>query len=243
MVSLLVGSFMMSTIGNNDLGYRSVQIAQFVLLLWAVPFVYNWWSRKRPPRMRLLFHAFLWIGVLGTVYQLAELRMFSILLEKQQYVNEVTWLPRADQLGENLFQTRAAFEEVMTILPRDTTIQFAPTNQAYVPNIYYLRRQTVAGMPGCGTGFGGDPFVCLQYQNKIGEAFNGRTPFKLQDANHLCEDLGIDLLIAERSDRMWNVKTSWVRTGKPVLENNFVRAIACGKRRVEIEDLFVARRR
>jgi hypothetical protein len=238
--SFLVGSFLMSNTGNNDLGYRSLLIAQFVLLLWAVLFVYRWTSKtaERPPRMRLLFQTFLWIGVLGTVYQLAELRMFSILVEKGEYVDAVSWLPRADELGSDVFQTRTAFEELMKTLPQDAVIQYSPLNRAYVPNIYYLRRQTIAGMPACGSAFGGDPFLCLQYQNKIAEAFNGRKPFKLQEANELCDDLGIDLLIAERSDRMWGVKNGWVRTGKPVLENDFVRAVACGKRREQIENVF-----
>jgi hypothetical protein len=126
----------------------------------------------------------------------------------------------------------------MRTLPRDAVVQYSPLNLAYVPNIYYLRRQTIDGMPGCGSAFGGDPFLCLQYQNKLAEAFNGRKPFTLRDANDLCEDLGIDLLIAERSDRMWGVPKGWVRTGKPVLENGFIRAIACGRRRDQIGELF-----
>lgn len=238
--SFLVGSFLMSTTGNNDLGYRSLLIAQFILLLWAALFVHRWKAKEseRTPKLRLLFRVFLWIGIFGTVYQLGELRVFSILVEKGQYVDSVSWLPRRDKLGPDLFQTRTAFEELMKTLPEDAVIQYSPLNLAYVPNIYYLRRQTVAGMPVCGSAFGGDPFLCLQYQNKLAEAFNGRKPFELQDANQLCEELGIDVLIAERSDRMWGVPKGWVRTGKPVLENDFVKAIACGRRRDQIAGFF-----
>jgi hypothetical protein len=237
-VSLLVSSFLMSTTGNNDLGYRGMLFAQFILLLWAVPVVYRWTTGNRRGKLRLLFHAFLWIGILSTVYQALELRMFSVLAEDGRYVDEAPWLPHPDNLGHDLFRARYVFEQLNRNLPKDTILQYNPVNKAVVPNIYYLQHQTVAGLATCGTAFGGDPFQCMPLQNKILAAFNGTHNFSMQDANRLCDDLGIDVLIAERSDRMWALRHSWVWSENPLLANEYMRVFACGRRREAIQHNF-----
>ncbi len=242
--SLLVGSFLISTTGNNDLGYRSVLFAQFMLLLWAVPLIYRWRTHiaNPPAKMRLLYIAFLAIGVLGTVYQFVELRLLTILADRKQYVDEIAWLPHGDNIAKDVYLARSGFSALTRTLPPDAIIQYSPTNPAYVPNLYYARFQSVDGQTACGTAFGGDPFYCMVLQNKIAPAFNGRIPFTLADANQLCNDLGIDVLIAERSDRMWSLKQSWIWTGTPVVANAYLRALACGTRRRKIEDLFATPR-
>jgi hypothetical protein len=235
-VSLLVSTFMMSNSGNNDLGYRSILFAQFILVLWAVPLVL---SRKTSGgKSRLLFYVFLWIGILGSAYQLVELRTVTMLADDGRYTDEISWLPHSEAIGEDLYRTRAGFETLNAKLPQNAIIQYGPANPAYVSNIYYSRRQSVAGLEVCGTAFGGDPFQCMPLQTKILEAFNGRSTFSLKDADHLCETLGIDVLIAERPDRMWSLRKSWVWSGRPLVENEYMRAIACGPRRAEMESKF-----
>lgn len=233
-VSLLVGSFLMSTTGNNDLGYRSILLAQFILLLWAVPTVYRWRAKGRRGSWRLACQVFLWVGVAGVLYQLIELRAFTILLDRSSYVDEAPWLPHSDDIGSDVYRARAGFEMLNRKLPQDAVIQVNPTNPAYDVNIYYARQQSVAGLRNCGTPFGGDPFACEPIQRKILEAFNGRNAYRTEDANQLCTDLGIDVLIAERSDRMWAIKRSWVWSGETLVENPYMRAVACGKRRAEV---------
>jgi hypothetical protein len=238
--SLLVGSFLMSTTGNNDLGYRSVLLAQFVLLLWAVPLVYRWKFEPgtRSGSFRLLFHAFLWIGLLGSVYQLLELRSFNYFLDEQEYVEDAPWLPKGETIAEDLYRARAGFEVLNQHLPEETMVQYSPVNPAYVPNAYYSLHPAVDGFASCGTPFGGDPFLCLSYQNKILEAFNGRKKFTVDDADRLCSELGIDVLVAERADRMWALKQSWVWKGSPLVENPYMRAVACGAKKAAIEQRF-----
>jgi hypothetical protein len=230
----------MSTTGNNDLGFRAMLFGQFILLLWAVPFVYRWRSSAGNGRgkLRLLFQVFLWTGVLGTIYQVAELRVFTVLADDGRYIDDAPWLPDSDELAVDLYRVRSGFEEINRKLPPDAIIQYNPDNTAYVPNIYYGWRQSVEGLQVCGTPFGGDPFSCLPYQKKIFEAFIGRSAYSLEQANQLCDDLGIDLLIAERPDRMWAVKESWVWSGTPVVDNEYMRAIPCGRRRDEIARSF-----
>lgn len=231
--SLLVGSFLMSTTGNNDLGYRCVLFAQFVLLLWAVPFLYRWRFERIRPRapFRLLFHTFLWIGILGSVYQVIELRVFNYFVDKQEYVEDAPWLPSGDTIAEDLYRVRSGFHALNRQLPRDAMVQYSPANAAYVPNVYYSQHPAVDGLGSCGTPFGGDPFLCLQYQNKILAAFNGRKTFTISQANELCDELSIDVLVAERADRMWALKKSWVWTAPTLVENPYMRAVACGTKR------------
>jgi hypothetical protein len=234
--SLLVSSFLMSTTGNNDLGYRGVLFAQFVLLLWAIPVLDRWRSDRRS--VHLLLATFLGIGLLGSLYQLIELRTFAIFAEQGTYVEDAPWLPSSGDLGEDIFQARTGFTVLNGKLPKNAVLQYNPVNPAYVPNIYYARRQTVAGLAVCGTAFGGDPFACMPIQTKILAAFSGTKVFKMEDANRLCEDLGVDVLIAERNDRMWALKHSWVWSDDPLLENDYMRAYACGPRREEIRAKF-----
>jgi hypothetical protein len=237
-VSLLVSSFLMSTTGNNDLGYRGVLFAQFILLLWAVPYIYRWKTGDKGGKPQLIFHTFLWIGILSTAYQVVELRVFTMLVDDGRYAEEITWLPRSETMSRDLLRARSGFEQLNKKLPPDAVLQYGPLNPAYVPNIYYSRHQTVAGLAICGTAFGGDPFQCVPLQNKIQAAFNGTVTFRMQDANRLCDDLGIDVLIAERPDRMWALKRSWVWSERPLLANEYMRAFACGRRREEMQRSF-----
>ena len=239
-VSLLVGSFLMSSIGNNDLGYRAVLFAQFVLLLWAVPLVYGWSRAATTKRARtvLLLKAFLWIGVIGTVYQVVELRTFSYLADRTSYTDDAPWLPHPDEIGQQMYQIRLGYEKLNEYLPAESIVQYNPLNPAYVPNLAYSLHQTVAGEGACGTAFGGDPFKCLPYQRRISALFSDRKTVRMADVDAACRDLGIDVLVAERSDRMWALTKSWVWTGPAVVTTPSFRAIACGARSDETQRLF-----
>jgi hypothetical protein len=230
----------MSTTGNNDLGYRAVLFAQFILLLWAVPVVYRWKFEPHQGRrpFHLLFHAFLFIGLLGSIYQLCELRVFNFFVDREEYVEEAPWLPRGDTIAQDLYRARLGFSALNKGLPSEAIVQYSPVNPAYVPNVYYSLHPSVDGLAACGTPFGGDPFLCLSYQNKILEAFNGRRSFTSLEADQLCDQLGIDVLVAERPDRMWAVKQSWVWKAAPIVANPYMRAVACGARKSSIEKRF-----
>ncbi|ABF41852.1 hypothetical protein Acid345_2851 [Candidatus Koribacter versatilis Ellin345] len=242
--SALVGSFMMSTTGNNDLGYRALLLGQFVLILWAVPIVFRWTAAGGSYRTRwtLLAQTFLAFGVLGTAYQLTVLRTFIYLNDQTSYTDEAPWLPEPDAIGWQLYYIRSGFEKLNSRLPKDAIVQYNPVNPAYVPSLLYSWHQTVAGVGACGTGFGGDPFECLPYQSKIVALFGSRTSVKFDDADAVCKDLKIDVLIAQRTDRMWALRKSWVWTERPVVSTPVFRAFACGNRREEIERRFAAER-
>jgi hypothetical protein len=229
-VSLLVGSFLMSSIGNNDLGYRAVLFAQLVLLIWAVPVVYRWTRGAGNQRLRssFLLRTFLWIGVIGTVYQAVELRAFSYLADHTKYTDDAPWLPHGDAIGQQIYDIRSGYEQLNQRLPSASIVQYNPLNPAYVPNLAYSLHQAIAGEGACGTAFGGNPFECLPYQRQISNLFSDRKAVGISDAEKLCRDLGIDVLVAERSDRMWALRKSWVWTGPTIVATPSLRAIACG---------------
>jgi hypothetical protein len=238
--SLLVGTFLESTTGNNDLGYRSILFAQFVLLLWTVPYIYRWYTERssRNAKPSLLFRTFLVLGIASTVFQLVELRIYTVLADHHAYVDAVNWLPDTDTIALDIYSIRSAVEQLNRHLPQDALVQFSPAELPYEPNVYYLQRSSVEGIPNCGTAFGGDPFACQPFQHKLLDAFNGRKPYGLEQADQLCKDLHIDVLVAERSDRMWAIKQSWVWRGTPAVQNEYVRAIPCGARREQIASAF-----
>ncbi|MFN7541893.1 MAG: hypothetical protein ACK5TN_03745 [Acidobacteriota bacterium] len=81
LLSLLAGSallctFIASTLsGNNDLGWRGFLIAQFVLLLWALPVTYSLLSRQITGWWRKGLLAALSIGILGTATEIINFRV------------------------------------------------------------------------------------------------------------------------------------------------------------------------
>jgi hypothetical protein len=79
--SVVICTFVRSSvIALNDLGWRGILFAQFVLILWSVDFWPVWSKLERDVRITML--AMLVLGVAGTVYQGVMLRIFPILADR-----------------------------------------------------------------------------------------------------------------------------------------------------------------
>lgn len=230
-VSLFVITFIRSSvISNNDLAYRSAMIAQFVLLLWGAEYVDRWFDPERP-RVTLpvtarnaLIVATLILGLLGSVYGLAIERVYMVLEDHGSIAHPANWLPTPPGLGKKMFEIRAAYQQLASLLPGDSIVQYNPMSSDNLSLLMYSRFQSVDAFPDCGTDFGGSRSDCLPVQAVLASLFNTAGTY---DIHRICERLSIDALVAHASDPAWKDRGSWVWSNRPAIANPYIRIFKC----------------
>jgi len=223
-VSLLICTFVRSTvIRNNDLGYRGILLAQFILLLWAVDLLDDPKAARRPLAIVLLV-----AGVAGSIYEAATLRLYPVLsdviaLPRYSFLN-----PAADT-GRRLWEARAAYERLRTMLGPDAIVQQNPdTSPGDLPWGLYADRRTVADTRFCATIMGGDPRECAAVMATIAPLFQGAA--KPDEVDGACRALGISALVLKNTDPVWSIPGSWVWRRKPDIPGDHVRVFLCGRK-------------
>ena len=234
--SFLIGTFLRSsTINTNDLGFRCFLPAQLVLLLWGATMVYdcrfqgsNAAQQTKPGRwansaLRIL----LFLGIVGTAYQVFMLRMFPILSDHRA-IKGPSWVVSDGHFGERTYALRSAYEALDAQLPSAAVLQSNPRTLNLILHMLYSGRETAAGDGQCGVDFGGDAGVCDQRLRNLAVFFN-RPDGSTLDAT--CRAYGIDALVVEDWDPVWRDRSSWVWKQQPAVANNYVRAFRCGDQR------------
>jgi hypothetical protein len=200
---LWVAVMMRSTvISNNDLSYRGVEIAQFILLIWGAAQLagaspetqHRVASASLPtttavayPALRLgwLASLLLFLGLVSSTYQLAMLRFYLYGSDRYGWTNPV--IPQSefgDRLGAINLQLREAYATLDQVLPPSARTQFGPAPKLNLQFLFYSHYQQIDGMfPKCGTAFGGSEAQCFQLETRLGPLF-GWSPTK-QDADSL----------------------------------------------------------
>jgi hypothetical protein len=229
-VAMFVITFLRSSvIANNDLAYRSAMIAQFVLLLWGAEYLDTWLFDRQagvptPTRWKnAVIVSSLVLGFIGTMYSLFILRGYTLLDDRGYIPNPAAWLPPPHHIGEKIFAVRELYEKLQ-ILPPDAIVQYNPMATDFLPFLMYDRFQAVDAFPNCGTAFGGDTALCMPAQQTLAQLF---TNGSLQNMQHICHQLSIDVLIAQNTDAVWQNPQSWVWTRTPIDGNESVRAFRC----------------
>ncbi len=239
-VSLVLISFLQSSvIQNNDLGFRGILPAQFILLLWGALLIERlWYERKGPEKVYLsrmgkgLLVATLLLGALGSAYQVAMLRAFPILrdhglMREQNQFGQ----PASGEIGADSYLIRSAYEQLDAKLPGNTVVQYNPESPAMRQMLLYDRFQSVDAFGSdCGTPFGGSLAECQSVKAALVPLYEARseTALRLDDVDAVCDSLSISVLVAQASDPVWQLKESWVWTRKPLAANSYIRAIPCG---------------
>ena len=227
--------FRSGVFGTNDLAMRAALVAQFVLLMWAIPMVRNlavgrnWasfgfrWRNGNARTVTIL----LTLGLVASVYQVAVLRLYAPLVEKGTISRSEDWLPEnLYDLGPRTYALRAGYAELDRMVSPDAIVQHNPATLGYVPFLLYSRYQAVAAVPGCNTVFGGDPAKCAPLYSELHDLY--LRPARGADLDELCDRMSIDVLVASDLDRAWADKKSWVWTTEPLVANPYLRAIPCG---------------
>jgi hypothetical protein len=217
-VSIFVSTFLRSRVEANDLNWRGILPAQFVLLLWAAEML-----RIRPISGRMF--RFLWmpllvIGVAGTTYELALLRFRGMLADAG--VAQPYFTPDR-QLGSRTLAFRQAFEQLDRLLPADAVVQSNPRVHNFDVVFFglYARHQTAANHSRCGTAWGGSFEECEAVLPVLTEIFEGHL-LPSQVAS-LCRRFSIDALVVRDLDEVWSDPSSWAQQQTPAIANQHVR--------------------
>ncbi len=231
-------------IQNNDLGFRGILPAQFILLLWGALLVERLWLEESRTAMtesvslsrmgRGLLLATLLLGALGSAYQVAMLRAFPILRDHGILRNQNQFgQPPSGEIGADSYWIRSAYQELDRRLPANALVQYNPDTIALRQMLLYDRFQSVDAFGSdCGTPFGGSLAQCHSVQAALAPLYEVQSgsALRMEQLDAVCESLSIDVLVAQASDPVWQSKESWVWTRKPLVANSYVRAIPCGAR-------------
>jgi len=232
--SFLIGSFVRSTtIASNDLGWRCFLPAQLILLLWAAVLIDEWWSKgcfRAGKKMAPMFAAaLLIIGVLGTTYQVAMLRMYPILQDEGKVRSDtLVWLERDHELGQRTYALRSVYGTLRAMLPVDAVVQYNPNAADFIPHELYSGRSAAMGLPHCGANFGGEVSHCEGRVQSVAPLFDKPSRSANADLDTVCRQYGIDVMLVDDRDPVWEQRDSWAWSRKPLLANSYVRAFTCG---------------
>jgi hypothetical protein len=191
---LWVALMMRSTvISNNDLSFRGVEIAQFILLVWGAaqiagvnvhdlaPSMENPSSTKAvPTRLRIgwLGGSLLFIGGISAAYQLVMLRFYLYGSDRYNWTNPV--IPQSEfggRFGSINKELRDAYATLDHVLPSSAKLQFGAAPKLGLLHLYYSRYQQLDGIfPDCGIAFGGSVAQCFQLETRIAPLFGIPAP-------------------------------------------------------------------
>jgi hypothetical protein len=194
--SLWVALMMRSTtITNNDLSFRGVELAQFILLIWGaiqiacccsepdhtLPPIQSPASNHPaylPFRVGWLGSLLLGIGLVTAAHQVIMLRLYLIGSDHYGWTNPV--IPQSEfggRLGAINQQLRDAYAALDHVLPPSAKVQFGTAPKLNLQHLYYSRYQQLDGIfPGCATAFGGSEAECLQLETRIAPLFGIPAP-------------------------------------------------------------------
>jgi hypothetical protein len=230
--SFLIGTFLRSsTISNNDLGWRCFLPAQLILLLWAATMVHGAWfhrssatPQQAPPLWaRGVLATLMILGILGTTYEVFILRMFPVLFDRGAITGR-SWVDR-DQFGKRTYALRSAYEALDAQLPSSAVLESNPNTEDPILHMLYSGHDAAAANGECGVAFGGDPGLCASRLPTLAGLF------EFPDGSYLdptCQEYGIDAVVVEDSDSVWQQPYSWVWSRPPLVANDYVRAFRCG---------------
>lgn len=228
LTSVVLCTFLRSnTIANNDLGWRGMILAQFVLLLWAA----DLWDDGLFPakrRWRSAVGAMVMLGAAATVYDVTMQRMYPVLLDELA-IPRYHWLAPDQKLGERTYALRQVYEELRWGLPEMAVVQQNPdVEPADVFSGMYVDRQAAAETASCGEVFGGSTELCDGILKPIRLLFAGSSGLEPVQVDALCKELSISAVVVKDTDAVWGDRGSWVWKKEPVIENGFARAFRCG---------------
>jgi hypothetical protein len=239
-LSLLVATFLRSTIRCNDLGWRGFLPAQLTLLLWAAEYApdllripQTGLRRGRiggtaperggtltgppahPPERRLLL-TLLILGAAFTVLELASLRFHHLLRERRP-------MPPVEFPGARTYDARVIYGGIRDKLPLGAVVQHNPQPQTYRPDYYpglYGGRQMVASGGLHGPIFGIPQETYQPIEDEVAVIFRTGS---WGEVGRIALKRGIDYVVVQDTDPCWRIEQGWVWQQTPVLRDEHFR--------------------
>lgn len=228
---LVVSSFVRSSvIETNDFGIRSMLVPQFFLLLLAGLLLDGTMKVSRRS-VRWVLGAAMVVGLVGTVYQAALLRLYLPVEDRLQR-QDLAGLAERNMALRVVLHDMDARSSKMAVVQYDTLQPSQYFNYAQLLN---TPRQTANAMPECGVAFSGDPGPCEGIKAELARLYLepdgyvvGSEVEGASAARESCRRLGVDELVATQWDPIWRAKEGWAWTLPVIAETSRVRVVNCG---------------
>ena len=171
------------------------------------------------------------IGVLGTTYQVAMLRMYPILQDEAEKYDRTPLfgLSVTTNLQQRTYSIASlAYSTLRPMLPLYAVVQYNPNAPDFNPHERYSGRSAAMGLPHCGATFGGEVSQCEGRVQSVASLFDKPLQNASADLDTVCRQYGIDVMLVDDRDPVWEQRDSWAWSRKPLLANSHVRAFTCG---------------
>jgi hypothetical protein len=237
--SLFICSFLKSTIiPNNDLGWRGILPAQFILLIWsanALPRILSQVSGKltnslsftisKSVQFALLLTFF--IGLSSSLFDLLHLRFFFVMFDKQVWLTSQGGVYPPRDFGGEVFSLRQTYQFINDRYPNDIKIQNNPTvPDIDLPQGLYANRQSVVAGPGATT-YGVPANEYHAFADLISPIFLDPT-IPSETVKSICTNDLIDIILVIKNDPVWSDPHSWIWLQQPIFETSHTRVFRCG---------------
>ena len=225
---LLICTFVRSTvIGNNDLGWRGILLAQFLLLLVAVDYVLALPAKATGgiavrPATRIVLGCFFCIGILPSLFEVGTHRFHQLLVDRGLVAPAID--EEAD-LSKRAFALRGIYGKLNRALPEAALVQHNPIAFQDIPSGLYADRQRALMGDADYTSFGGN----LQEQEHARVILQKMFAKQAADADfdEACKQLGLSAIVVTDADAVWRNQKSWVWNRNPLAEAPGSRALGC----------------
>ena len=206
--SVLICTFVRSTVRWNDLGWRGFLVAQFVLLLWGIPVVQAVLDRsgKDPSiaimsRWRVLTIFCLVIGLAGTVVE-----MFNF---RANFAGPQT--PLTIEMAET-------YDWISQHTPYGTIVVFNPDEDSDYFSTLYGHRQMAADGRTFSFLYGG---VAQQDTNVVADATDlFEKDQTVDDVRKFGDQYHVNAIVVFATDPIWNHPASWVWKIQPAFQTD-----------------------
>ena len=222
LASLIVGTFLKSTIINNDLGQRVLLFAQVSSLVWTVAFVVRFQENRAPARTRSPGHLRLppviaglaILGYVGSAYFLVWQRAHRLSGEPEtRFVNAHPAVDRG---------LREAYGWAAAGLPEGLVLQHNPAPpRAFAFGLY--GRQPTGVADRSARLFGAPSAAILARVDLLRPIFSTFLP--AAEVRARAERAGIGALVVSAEDPAWSDPGSWIWQVRPVYAGPLVRII------------------
>jgi hypothetical protein len=232
-VTILLASFVKSTVGNNDFGWRAWLFGQFVLLVWSADILIELMNSKPvtspKPILKILAEKhplmtlFLLIGLLTTFSNALFLRTWPLAIEAN--LTNLVDIPRDSHLGQRTVAAKQAYDFISEHVPLTAIIQTNPNTLFDRPLGLYGNRQTAISML---AGYGVSASAMEALAKQIEPIFLSQNAISWDWIDQICRQYHINILVVNDLDPLWSNLAILEKARPPLYQNDYYAVFNCG---------------